>query len=80
MVAAGYCLYSATTVLVLTMGSGVDGFTLDPDKSVFLHIHPDIRIPSEGSICSFNEGNYRDFTVPVQRYLNAAKEGATGKK
>lgn len=80
MVAAGYCLYSATTVLVLTMGSGVDGFTLDPDKSVFLHTHPDIRIPSEGNICSFNEANYRDFNVPVQRYLSAAKEGATGKK
>jgi fructose-1,6-bisphosphatase I len=25
LVAAGYCLYSATTVLVLTLGSGVDG-------------------------------------------------------
>jgi len=32
MVAAGYCLYSATTVLVLTMGSGVNGFTLDPGE------------------------------------------------
>ena len=53
---------------------------MDPDKSVFLHTHPDIRIPSEGNICSFNEANYRDFNVPVQRYLNAAKEGATGKK
>lgn len=35
MVAAGYCLYSATTVLVLTLGSGVHGFTLDPDKQTF---------------------------------------------
>jgi hypothetical protein len=28
LVAAGYCLYSATTVLVLTLGSGVDGYVL----------------------------------------------------
>jgi len=77
MVAAGYCLYSATTVLVLTMGSGVDGFTLDPDKSVFLHTHPDIRIPSYGPIYSFNEANFHDFSSPVQRYLDALKEGSS---
>ncbi len=27
---AGYCLYSCSTVLVLTVGRGVWGFTLDP--------------------------------------------------
>jgi len=77
MVAAGYCLYSATTILVLTMGSGVDGFTLDPDNSVFLHTHPDIRIPSSGPIYSFNEANFHDFSKPVQRYLDALKEGSS---
>lgn len=77
MVVAGYCLYSATTVLVLTTGSGVDGFTLDPDKGVFLHTHEDIRIPSAGPIYSFNEANFRDYSEPVQRYLNALKEGSS---
>ena len=75
LVAAGYCLYSATTVLVVTMGSGVDGFTLDPDKGVFLHTHEDIRIPKTGPIYSFNEANYRDFSSPVKNYLNSLKEG-----
>lgn len=28
--AAGYCMYSSSTILVLTMGNGVNGFTLDP--------------------------------------------------
>jgi len=74
LVAAGYCLYSASTVLVLTMGSGVDGFTLDPDTGRFLHTHPDIRIPSSGPIYSFNEANYRDFDQPVQRYLTSLKQ------
>lgn len=77
MVASGYCLFSATTVLVVTLGSGVDGFTLDPDKGTFLHTHPDIRIPSSGPIYSFNEANYRDFNEPVKRYLNALKEGSS---
>lgn len=64
------------------MGSGVDGFTLDPDSGRFLHTHKDMRIPRKGSICSFNEANYRDYPEPVRRYLAAVKEGssATGTK
>jgi len=77
MVAAGYCLYSATTVLVLTLGSGVDGFTLDPDKGIFLHTHQDIRIPSSGPIYSFNEANFHDFPPAIKRYLDALKEGSS---
>jgi len=69
--------YSATTVLVLTLGSGVDGFTLDPDKGTFLHTHPDIRIPSAGPIYSFNEANFHDYDEPVKRYLDALKEGSS---
>lgn len=74
LVAAGYCLFSATTVLVLTLGTGVDGFTLDPDTGMFLHTLKDIRIPRRGNIFSFNEANYRGFEEPVQRYLNKLKE------
>ena len=68
---------SATTVLVITLGSGVDGFTLDPDVGQFLHTHEDIRIPPSGPIYSFNEANYRDFEDPVKRYLVALKEGSS---
>jgi fructose-1,6-bisphosphatase I len=69
--------YSATTVLVLSLGSGVDGFTLDPDSGRFLHTHKDIRIPLKGPIYSFNEANYRDYEEAVQRYLSVLKEGAS---
>mmetsp|Transcript_19803 Transcript_19803/g.39457 ORF Transcript_19803/g.39457 Transcript_19803/m.39457 type:complete len:438 (-) Transcript_19803:259-1572(-) len=78
MVAAGYCLYSATTVLVVTLGSGVDGFTLDPDKGEFFHTHPDIRIPDNGSIYSFNEANINEFSEPVRKYISAFRTGGTG--
>ena len=67
-------LHFSTTVLVLTLGSGVDGFTLDPDTGRFLHTHCDIRIPSSGPIYSFNEANFRDFDQPVRRFLTSIKE------
>ena len=59
------------------MGSGVDGFTLDPDQQKFLHTHKDIRVPSAGPIYSFNEANYREFDEPVKEYLNMLKMGAS---
>lgn len=33
LVAAGYALYGSATMLVLTCGQGVNGFTLDPVNS-----------------------------------------------
>jgi fructose-1,6-bisphosphatase I len=72
----------ATTVLVLTLGSGVHGFTLDPDKQTFLQTHPNMRIPDVGCLYSFNEANSREFTEPVQQYLEKMKESGKigGKK
>ena len=64
----------ATTVLVLTLGSGVHGFTLDPDRQTFLQTHPNMRIPDVGSLYSFNEANSREFSVPVQNFLEKTKE------
>lgn len=64
---------SATTVLVLTLGSGVNGFTLDPDRGTFLLTHEDIRIPSQGHIYSFNEANFHDFDEPIQKFLDSLK-------
>ena len=31
LLAAGYCLYSSTTMLVITLGGGTHGFTLDSE-------------------------------------------------
>lgn len=36
---AGYCLYSSSTVMVLTIGHGVWGFTLDPLVGEFVLTH-----------------------------------------
>lgn len=64
--------------MVLTTGSGVHGFTLDPDTGTFLLTNEDMRIPSSGPIYSFNEANFRDFSEAVQKYLDSLKVNSPG--
>ena len=56
-VAAGYIMYGPSTLLVLTTGDGVDGFTVDPVTSVFTISHRKVRMPPRGKVFSLNEGN-----------------------
>ncbi|RMH51193.1 MAG: fructose-1,6-bisphosphatase [Zetaproteobacteria bacterium] len=55
--AAGYVLYGPATMLVCSVGAGVDGFTWHPNDGRFELSHPDIRIPSGGGYYSVNESN-----------------------
>ena len=57
LLAAGYCLYSSTTMLVFTLGGGTHGFTLDKTINEFVLTHPNMKIPKRGNIYSklFNE-------------------------
>ena len=48
MVAAGYALYSSATMLVLSWGGGVHGFTLDRGLGEFVLSHPAMQIPARG--------------------------------
>lgn len=73
MVAAGYCLYGSSTVLVLTMGKQVNVYTLDPSIGEFLLTHPDIKIGSK-KIYSVNEGNARSFPKPVDLFIEECKD------
>jgi len=75
LVGAGYCLYSAATTLVITLGEGVYGFTLDETSGEFVLTHPYMKIPSRGSIYSFNEGNRWDWDLPVQNYITNIQKG-----
>lgn len=65
-VGAGYILYGPSTMLVLSTGQGVHGFTLDPNVGEFLLSHPDMRIPEEGYIFSVNEGYHRYWDEPAK--------------
>eukprot|EP00850_Spirogloea_muscicola_P005911 SM000027S09692 [mRNA] locus=s27:877144:878193:+ [translate_table: standard] len=74
-VAAGYALYSSATMLVLTVGSGTHGFTLDRGLGSFVLTHPDIRIPERGQIYSLNDARYFDWPPGLQRYIDAVRQG-----
>ena len=60
-VAAGYVVYGTSTMLVLTSGHGVNGFTLNPAIGSFYLSHPNMQFPEIGKIYSINEGNYIHF-------------------
>jgi fructose-1,6-bisphosphatase I len=77
--AAGYVLYGSSTVLVFTTGHGVNGFTLNPSIGAFILSHPNIRMPSSGTIYSVNEANADSFPEPYQRFLALLRAGATGR-
>ncbi len=78
LVAAAYCLYSSSTFLVLTLGSGTYGFTLDENIGEFVLSHPNIKIPETSKIMSFNEANTHLWDEPLQKVVTGWKEG-TGK-
>jgi len=73
MVAAGYTMYGSSANLVLSLGEGVNGYTLDAALGEFILTHPNIQIPPRGKIYSFNEGNSMYFHAPVTAYLKSIK-------
>jgi fructose-1,6-bisphosphatase I len=68
LVAAGYLIYSVSTMLVYTTGSGVHGFTLDPSVGEFLLTHYNIRIPDSPKYYSVNQGYEKYWSEGVIRY------------
>jgi fructose-1,6-bisphosphatase len=77
-VAAGYAIYGPTTMLVVTLGDGVHGFTLDRDTGAFVLTHADMRIPEATCEFAVNISNQRFWEPPVRRYIEECIEGAAG--
>jgi len=68
-IAAGYTIYSSSTMLVYSTGNGVHGFTLDPSIGEFYLSYENIKIPKTGKMYSINEGNYLRFPQGIKDYL-----------
>jgi fructose-1,6-bisphosphatase I len=68
LIAAGYLIYGASTMLVYTSGMGVHGFTLDPVVGEFLLTHPNIRIPDKAKYYSVNQGYEKYWTEGIRRF------------
>lgn len=81
-VAAGYCLYGPSAIMVLTTGNGVNMFTLDKDCGEFLLTREDVKIPADTKEFAINVSNQRHWEAPMQRYISeclAGSEGVRGK-
>jgi len=77
-VCAGYCLYSSASMLVLTTGNGVDGFTLDNASGEFLLTHPGMRVPEATAEFSINAAYRRHWHAPVKTYIDECLAGVEG--
>ena len=77
-VAAGYAIYGPATMLVLTVGKGTHGFTLDREIGNFILTHPNLQIPADTSEFAINTSNERFWEPPIQRYVAECKAGKTG--
>ncbi len=77
-VAAGYAVYGPTTMLVLTVGRGVQGFTLDPELGEFVLTHPQMTIPAATKEFAINASNSRFWEAPVRAYIEECLAGVNG--
>jgi fructose-1,6-bisphosphatase I len=77
-VCAGFVLYGPSTMMILTTGHGVNGFTLDQEIGEFILTHPAMMIPEQTSEFAINMSNQRFWEKPVQRYVKECLQGVEG--
>lgn len=78
MVGAGYIIYGAGTVLVLTTGDSVHGFTLDPSVGEFFLSHRNIRLQPSSATYSCNEAYAGQWDPRLRAWLDGTKDPAAG--
>jgi fructose-1,6-bisphosphatase len=77
-VCAGYAVYGPCTMLVLTLGNGVHGFTLDREFGEYILTHENMQIPPDSREFAINSSNQRFWEEPVRRYVSECLEGTAG--
>ena len=77
-VAAGYAIYGPSTMLVLTVGNGVNGFTLCPQLGEFMLTHANLTVPADTHEFAINASNSRFWEEPVRHYVSECLAGRTG--
>ena len=77
-VCAGYAIYGPTTLLVLALESGVNGFTLDREIGEFVLTHPGIRVPEETSELAIDTSDAHRWEPAIKRYVDECLAGPKG--
>lgn len=76
--AAGFILYGPHTALVLTLGEGVNIFTLDPGTGEFVLTRPAVRIPPGRREYAINASNGRHWPLAIRAFVEECVAGADG--
>jgi fructose-1,6-bisphosphatase I / sedoheptulose-1,7-bisphosphatase len=77
-VASGYAIYGPATMMVITVGKGTHGFTLDREIGNFILTHPDLQIAADTAEFAINTSNARFWEPPVHRYVTECQAGKSG--
>ena len=77
-VAAGYVVYGPQTTLAISLGEGVDLFTLDAVSGEFLLIKQGVQISDSTCEFAINMSNMRHWAAPVKRYVDECLAGSGG--
>jgi fructose-1,6-bisphosphatase I len=77
-VAAGFAVYGPTTILVLTVGNGAVGFTLDRELGSWVMTQERITVPADTKEFAINMSNMRNWGAPIKRYIEECLAGAEG--
>jgi fructose-1,6-bisphosphatase I len=76
--AAGFVVYGPQTSLVLTLGRGVDIFTLDRAERTYRLIRKQVQIPVDTAEYAINASNYRHWEQPVRDFIEDCLAGVSG--
>jgi fructose-1,6-bisphosphatase I len=68
-VAAGYALFGPVAMMVITLGDGVHGFTLDRDAGAYTLTHPNMRIPEAGCELAIDAALEPHWETPIRRFV-----------
>jgi fructose-1,6-bisphosphatase I len=79
-VCAGFVLYGPSTMLIMTAGNGVNGFTMEPTTGEFILTHENITIPTDTAEFAINMSNQRFWEEPVQKYVDECMKGTSGNR
>ena len=77
-VAAGFAQFGPTSMMVITLGAGVHGFTLDREIGAYTLTHPDMRIPETTRDFAVDASNERVWEPPVRHYVEECVAGVAG--
>lgn len=69
-------MYSSATVMMISVGNGVFGFTLDWTTGEFVLSHDDVKIPNPGQrIYSGNQGNVEKWAPEMRAFVDHLQKG-----